>query len=530
MVKIKEWFQKPMNAKPMTALFAIWLAIAYVTTLLLIRPQDCDTFYMIQQGNDILNSGFPKTNDYLFFDDFNIIVQQWLYCVMLALVSNALGLWGRILFALAQGMILFWLIERRISKYNKDKFWSCLFACIVCFALNLGYYTSTRPENMTLILLMLDCMVLDKYKETKKAYWLYLLPLITLAEINLHASMWPFHFCILLANVCPPIFKKSSIDDHIRIFEIQPDNNHIKTNWHMLIAITLMAASLFLNPYGLDNITYVFKSMSTFKHIPIVEQQLVGILTSSGLYTITMLVIVAVAIKSKKLTGTTIYMNMGFLFLACTSYHSAMFLTIAGTYLACDLLKILAEKSNNKKVASYLPNGVWVIAMILTGYFVGFFIFAIQPAHLDEYIYDDGSLKAIADYIKAENPDRSPNVLNTNDAGSQLEYFGIRNLYADSRPEMLSKKINGKADAMETFYMFAYGTPPETFEPNTIQDFLDKYDIEYIVTFEENTMWIALRTYVTATGQFTQVELEGVEKPKFALYERSKTWQTTANQ
>ena len=101
MVKIKEWFQKSMNAKPMTALFAIWLAIAYVTTLLLIRPQDCDTFYMIQQGNDILNSGFPRTNEYLFFDDFNIIVQQWLYCVMLALVSNALGLWGRILFALA---------------------------------------------------------------------------------------------------------------------------------------------------------------------------------------------------------------------------------------------------------------------------------------------------------------------------------------------------------------------------------------------------------------------------------------------
>lgn len=512
--KIRAWAARPLDTRLIPLAFYALFSVIWIITLLVSRYIDCDTYYIIPQGREILASGFPRVNGFTFFQDHETTVQQWVYCVITAWLDGIARIPAVIAFGLAQALALFALIERRMRKYNADRFWSYLSAIIATMIVNGSYFVSLRPENATLMLLMLDVMILDKYKETGKPGYLYLLPLVTLAEINIHASMWPFHFCVLLANAFPNVLRSKL------------SGNQARPTWHLLPAVALMAGSLFLNPYGIDNVTYVFRSMSTFDTIKIAEQQNTEMITIHGIFAIAVIVILAISISHGKLSSTSAYACAGFTLLACMNYHNSMFLTIAITYIAGDLLKILAEKTDGTRLAGMLKNSMWG-AIAAAAACVG--ICASQTfteGTFLTYLHQDGSLGLIVRYIKDNDPDA--NILNSTDAGSYLEYYGLRNLFGDTRPELLNKSINKKENALEIYDLMDVGMEPESFgsDIRTIPDFLEAYDIKYVIVYNITRSWPALRTYLDMTDEYeladTGYEGIGGTVPGLVLYERKE--------
>ena len=459
---------------------------------------------MIPQGKEILESGFPKYNNFTFFENNETIVQQWIYCIAVYLIDKYTGLTGLIIFALIQAMLLHIIIENRISKFTNDKFWSYTISTLITILFNMGYFVSVRPENITLILLMLDTIIIEKYKSTNNPKYLYLLPIIILAEINIHGAMWPFHFCVLLAYFFPNIAKNMLI------------SNQAKPTKHLIPVIILMTGSLFINPYGIDTITYAFKSMDTFDIVQIKEQQWVDIIGAHGIFIILLLTVIIVLIAKHKMTSVTAYMSLGFLLIGSCSYHNTMFVTISGTYVACDMLKALTEKTNQTKLIDYLKNSMWPVIIIMIACFGATTKQALSDKYITQFKHIDGSLGAIVDYIKTEelkiddDPNTNGNILNIPDTGPYLEYYGLKNIFCDSRPEFLNIKINKQIDGLALYEILTNNmtlreTCPENI--NNIEDILNTYDIKYIINFDQSYQsWPALNTYLNLTDDYKLVK------------------------
>lgn len=515
--KIETWLKKPLNAKFMPLIAIILISIAYMI-ILSIQKIDGDSFYMIAQGREILESGFPKYNNFTFFENYEIVIQQWIYCIILTVINDSIGNIGLIIFATLQGILLFTLIEKKLKFAIQDKFWTYMLAGILCLA-GSSYYFSLRPENITYILLTADCLILEKYKQTNKSRYLYLLPLMTLIEINIHASMWVFHFCILLAHIVPSIINSVVKSDNIKI------------NKHLIINIILMIASLFINPYGIKNITYAFNSLGTFRYIFIREQENITFLSVSGIMLIASIILLALGIKNKKIKSTTLYINLGFMALATTSYHSAMFLLFALIFNAYDYLVDLKTKIKDAKASDTMKNDIWIIIMAVA-LCLSLAVSMLFSGRNSIYEFKNQSnLDKIAEYIKEDNPDNSEHILTNVDCGSCLEYYGLKNLFSDTRPEMLNKKINKVENTMELVPLFMYNTKPTTLEIKSIEEALEYCDIKYIVDYENTPIYCALLAYIEATGSYEKIEIDETDTNKhvFMIYKRIENAETNSN-
>jgi len=420
---------------------------------------------MIEQGEEIITSGFPKYNTVIFYENCEIVVQQWIYCVLLYFIYTYAGNIGLLIFTILSQLILFRLCEKILSKHMNDKFWCNIFTMVILFILYNGYFSTIRPENLTLTLLLLDCVLLDKYKETNKKRYLYYLPIITLLEINCHASMWMFHFCILLAYAFPNVFKKTITD------------NQIKLNKHVFIVTALMIISLFINPYGIDNIKYTFDSMPIFDYIQIIEQQPTPFLTSYGIAVMINILLLTICIMKKVVKSTSFYMSLGFSLLGMTSVHNSMFIVISMICLLSDILNEL-NKHIDTKVSDEIPNATWlmIIPSMIILIIIGSTCFNSAAKNYTTYSHYDPIVK----YIKEHG---EGNIINSFGSGSYLEFHDIKNIFTDSRPEMLHKNINKNINIGHDYMLFEYGyiSPQAKLRYNSIDEYLKKYDIKYIV-------------------------------------------------
>lgn len=504
----KSWAEQPIKTKFLPFIFCVlYLAASLIITAH--KGMDNDSFYMIVQGRDILQNGFPEINNYTFYDNLEITVQQGPYCIAMYLIHEFLGNFGILLFAALQQLLLFLVIEKRLRYAINDKFWTYMCAALICI-LNTCYTHTLRPENITLILLTLDSLILEKYKSTNNPKYLYLLPLIILAEINLHASMWIFHFCMILANITPSICKS-----------ILPSDN-IKMNKHISINIILMLLIMQLNPYHAKNIFYVFNSLDTFSWIDVSEQNETTIASTSGIFMLITIIYATIFISHKLAKSTTVYICLGFIFLSTTSYHSTMFLVIVMTYLVHDTLIILNNKTQHK-TAELIPNITLVIIpvvfLILAGYFAG--ITYKQIKNFDVRVHMDPAVK----YIKEH--DINANVINNMNVGPYLLYHDINNIFMDSRPELLNKSINNNYNAIHDFYALTYGqSSDETLKRyKDLQDYLEKYDIKYVIISTGIGGFSYLKGYLDNTDEYQIVDLTDYKTPeiktdKHILYER----------
>lgn len=532
--RFKAWLEKPLDTRFMQFFIIVALALACAIGIAgQSSIKDIDAPYMITEGRRILAEGFTGTNPYLFFENYRLPIQQWLYCIIIASAESAFpDHIGVIMLAVFQVILLIFALHKFIRPYIGDSFWSYLTAILLLIIYN-GYVMTVRPENITLIFLTIDMIALDRYKRTDDAKYLYILPVMMLLEINMHASMWPIHFCVLLANAFPNILKNT----------IRNTQMKLKGNKHLIIAVSLMCAALFVNPYGLDNIAYVFKSMGTFSYIGITEQSPVKMINAKGLTIMALIIISAVLAAKKKLSSTALYAVAGFSLLAMAAHHATMFLPLAGTYLSADLLSILKEKTGNIKAASTMQNSMWICVIIAIMIEISILI-AGTAIGLIDYDYDYVDIKPIIAYINSNDPEHEYNTLNHNDIGSLLEYEGFRNIYIDTRPESLNKKINGKEDSMELQKLISMGIPAKKMEVYDIGSLLKEYDIKYIIIPCDKNMWSALNEYLenhhdeyalpdlTAYGQPLNISMAEIYRrsrdekdilksmPDYILYER----------
>lgn len=210
---------------------------------------DTDVFYIISTGNYILSNGIPHTNPFVTTPGMPIVVQNWAYCVMIAWVRKSFGTAG--LFILTVLMIagVYLVVRSLVAKTVTDP-WVRLICAVVLT--NMFGYLNLRPEILTFLLIVLELYGIEKYRQTSKMGYLGMIPVTVLAEANFHASYWIMHLIVLLPYLVKFPYK-----------HVTQTCMTGKIRRTLIFAATLSMLVLPVNPYGLENMTYVFDAMTS---------------------------------------------------------------------------------------------------------------------------------------------------------------------------------------------------------------------------------------------------------------------------
>lgn len=450
---------KKINADKL--LFTMELIMLFVIIMVFTTDYtDTDLYYLLANGKYILKHGIPHTNPFVFAPFKggllpDIVIQNWLYCVIVAEVSKLAGSLGlcilELVFIIGMMLIMYTFLKTRGSCWNKTLTLIASAVTLICFG-----YINLRPQMFTFILIMIEIICIEKVIKTGNTKYLLIIPLCTLIEINIHASYWIMHYVVFLPYMMPmkKIFK-GKIPDSIC------DNFKRRQYKSVFITWLMMAVSLFINPYGAGSILYVFKALmdNVFSFITIAEQQPLSFgkpTIELFLIFIVVFVIFIAMICKKRVKFSTMFMYLGFTLLVSLQIKWLAFYAIGILFVLSDFVEWLKiTKLREAKISStykwFYIVCIFIMIILFSLIIITTVISTKEFKPTEEALNTPNTTISkdeieITKYLKAHNADR---VFTQWDSGNYYEYKGIKVL-VDARPELYTIAYSNTNDYDET--------------------------------------------------------------------------------
>ncbi|MGN0384218.1 MAG: hypothetical protein ACI4DS_08105 [Eubacterium sp.] len=435
-----------------------------------------DAWFLLNGGRYILNNGFPYIEPFTIHTGLNYVMQQWMTSVIFYKIYSIAGTIGLITLVYIIFIIIIVSIYKLCMIVSKNNFLVSVVSTFVS-AIYISFQMTTRPQIFTILILVLEVLVLEKYINSNKWQELIWLPIISVFFINVHAAMWFMQFIVLLPYI---------IDSYNLDLKVIKGQGYPKKP--LFITALFMFLGGFVNPYGIKSITYVFGSYGIEEINDYVkEMHPLNITQSVGLFLFLLFfIIIASFILYKKGTMRLRYVllmlgfgymslltvrNM-FLFSSCAVFGMAYYFKDLqlSTYVVANISKPL--KSGSSKLFRIIVS-VLMIAVLCFGIFY-------KVTTIDNSIVQ----KDAVDYIlKNCNVDTVKMYTSYND-GAYAEYMGIK-CYMDARAEVFLKSKNGKEDI---FYEYCRLLDGKIY----YKDFLQKYKFTHIMVTSDDILYVLL--------------------------------------
>lgn len=503
-----------LNFKKINKLIFWIIGLIYLISLTF-QFNDTDLYYILHTGNYLMDNIHNETVFPNLFTPLSIvkntcIIQNWLYCIILAFINNYLhtfGLW--IIQTIFLCLCVFVILKFLNFKHCKNKL-VCFY--ISLFTLFVFQYTSLRPEMLTFILIMSEILIIEKYRKTNNCKILWILPLLMLIEINCHASYWIIHFIVLIPYliIIPKKFQKN--------INVTIINNNIKLSQikAMILPLILMTAVMFLNPYKTEAILYIYNALisKATEVFPINELNSWSINSIFGLIIIISIISFLYMILKGKIKSSSLWMFIGFTILAITKMKWIAFYSIGLLFLLRDIFIAYENKQRmfgRKNDTSYsILSKILLIGLLISLiFYIGLTTYQMYQEDMfsitnDNYMINDNNdvFNSNGDFTKMKNylkkHEDNAYIYGTFQEGNYFEYLGYEtNL--DARPELYintsinnykNKSIKSKVktpplyEAYELYYYKKYNNYDDK---NTIlsakeySKLVDSIDTDYFV-------------------------------------------------
>jgi hypothetical protein len=405
---------------------------------------DSDGWFILTEGRDILTSGIEYTNTHTVFPNLSIVVQQWGWDVIVYTIYRVLGYAGLFILSVGEAALVIALMYKLGTKMGGDKPLVLLLSILASMFL-MDYFT-VRPNAITVALLLAQLIVTEEYRKRGDRKILLLLVLFTFLEMNLHGSMWVLHFLFLLPYVFPS-FSLPLMNVQKREYKVKP----------MLGVAVLMTVVLFLNPYGVDGVMYLFNSYgSTLNQLGISELEHIKIFSlNSIMATCSVIGFVLFAFVMKiPLRAETIYLWGGNLIMGVMNYRNFHFVILSLFVLFSSVLPYISlDLPKFHKFVNHQPLPLFLLFACILAFGVG------QPVYKyigQPLIQDTESEPLVAvEYLK-ENAEEGARVYTEFNTGAYLEWNNYT-IYIDARPELYLKSVNKEYDyLLDTVYYKDY--------------------------------------------------------------------------
>ena len=428
------------------------LSITIISIFFILK--ETELFHYCIAGKEWLLNGKITKDPWYIKDGYATYIQQWLYCIFVYVIFSKFSYTGIACIVLITAILFIFVYNKTLSLIINKK----VSFVIGLFAYAIIFYPNIRNEVLTLILLLIQIYCIEKYKKNinDNRKWLYILPILTLLEINLHGLEYYFHFIFLLPYLVP-VFKNKIIKN---------DNLPIKD---FILPIILMIGSLFINPYGYQMPILITKCLDV-RYFVISEFQHIEF-GSLPFYLIIFLVIFLILMiiegtKNNQLTSTSFWFMLGCTFLGITAYRNVKFFifTILFASQFFDKNKLIIFHKNKKNMVGFFL--IYSMYIILMFNFVCACIktntenksIPVVPKDIIDYIYEN-----------EKNP-KNLNIFTDEGNGAYFAYYCNCKIMYQARTEMYYKSVNGKEDLAKLFY---------DIKNNLTEDLLNKLQNEY---------------------------------------------------
>ena len=484
---------------------------------------DNDFYHICFSGKQTIdNKWVLYENTSFILDGFKTINQQWLYSVIIYLSYTALGLTGVQLFTTIQFLVLCIVIYKLLMLYNVDKRTAVL---IIAASMIIMSYVNCRPQMISLILIYAQLYITERYRQTGKTAILYLLPLLTLVQINVHSTFWIFHFIFILPYVVPfntivkMVFKKDTLIKDT-VISVKP----------LIIPTVLMAVSLFINPYGIDAILCLFLA-SDLAYLEVTEMMQFGLFSIYAFYVVMGIVLAVVLYKQRKLTSTTLYIFTGTSLLYAMAIRNIIFYSIAVVFLFAELLKNInlnkfydfvqgkkdgeATTKTQKQLIALMCGGIFILAAMTS--------IGVLTTRKELETGRDKPITPVSavEYLRANEKDLSEIKLFAEVfSSSYFLHNGVGKVYMETKTEPLIEAINGKKDIINEYvFIEKYATKAD------IEAFLAEYNFDYLyIRYDLNALQLYLEMSedyeCVVTGETQALANGGYEVATYRLYKK----------
>ena len=420
-----------------------------------------DIWYIMKYGEIILQKGFIHTDVLSIHSGLHIVIQQGFSNIIFYLIYKFLGDYGFFLLCELYLCLYLYIIYKICMLLSKNKvLLSVLIATITCCLLESSFITP-RPQLFTYFHLLSIIYIMEVFYKNSKTKLIYFLPLISLLQINLHASLWCYLFLFMLPYVVSLIINKD------------------KKVLRLLIVMVIMFLVGFINPYTYENVLFLFRTYSPVINQYIMELYPVNIMSSeisvllnSCLFFIVFFaeLLIYIYYKKGKLEIRHLFLLGGTSLLAFSNLRNIPIfiigtLPLLSSYLQKEKWKVKDEYVDTKKC--------WI----------AFAILILVLGSLNNYRLES-DVKAGGNFLK-ENYDQDIVVYTGLDYGSYIEYLGFHS-YFDTRAEVFLKKANKKEE------IFLEAMNIEHYCVN-YKNFINKYKFTHMIVHKNACLYYYLK-------------------------------------
>lgn len=217
--------------------YALLIAVIAGGQMFFELSEETDTYFVMNLGRCVLENGFPHVDPFTIHENLQLVAQQWLSGIFFWEAYKNFGVNGLLIVDIIIGAALVLIHWRLCMFVSGDKALSFVLSFFV--SLLVTPTIVPRPQIFSTLLFLVEVFLLEKFTRTTDFKFLLPLPLISIALINFHAAVWLMSLVLCL----PFLFVKNE--------------RHAKFLLSAMIGILLGGL---INPYGVDAMTYVFRS------------------------------------------------------------------------------------------------------------------------------------------------------------------------------------------------------------------------------------------------------------------------------
>ena len=450
MKKLKTIINNIINWEPSKWATIVFLLLPTLCFAFTIYRLDGDFWFLVNTGKHITNHGFPNIEPFTIHAGLSYMPQQWLTTLIFYFIYNNFGIMGMLIFTILINYLIIYLIYQIVMIISKRKITAILVTVVGDMVLIFSNILISRPQIFDVVLILSEILVLEKYLLNSEKKYLYILPFISLLFINLHSATWLMMFVFMLPYYVEYLYKKRKKE---KIFKIKP---------LMIITMICLFVGL-INPYGIDSITYLFKSYG-IKEINqfVAEMRAIDINHDLNLCVHIFIIMYLIYRNKGQNTIRFVVMFLGTTYLMLSHVRGTMFFEIASILVVADIFKN-SKNTIQKEISVNSKDKIIYVGLIIIILLITFSNLKTKNNHI---------LEPFVAYLD-KNATKNIKLYTGYDDGGYFEYKGYK-CYIDSRAEVFLKANNKKEDIFIEYYKLG------TYHLNASK-FLKKYSFDYLV-------------------------------------------------
>lgn len=441
----------------------IALLIPVAVAMVVNSELDNDSWYVLAEGREIVNNGLYYTDQLTMHEGLGVAVQNYGFAVIFYLLYLAFGGVGLYIAMLILDVILCYLIYKICMVLSDKNLNLSLFLTILTGSLlaTTGFVV-TRAQMVSYIILILVIYILECYVKDGRTKKLCFIPLLSLLQINLHASLWPMIIAVLGVYI---------ID--FRGHKIKP----------LIITLIVSLLAGLINPYGIKMLVPVIASYGVPEARDYINELRPFSLGANPYILLYLMIVVAMILyifgKNKNKRIRYFLMIFGFLGLGINSVKgmSQLILTLlfplAGIYKTTRI-----EKWGSRKIRWMA--GTWLGILSLTT-IISYVIMTVPNVNSEGPSMEMIAAMDELDKAVGGNDKKLLKIYSDYNEGGYVEFRGYKP-YIDPRIEVAVKAANGKEDIFSEYFDLQS-------KGRNAKEFLEKYDFDYLIIREQDTLY-----------------------------------------